>query len=565
MGMGATNTLERVCASLGLLRGVAPDFQSGADIANAGVLLLVPALLSSGLLRHVEEYFQLPAGYYTLQQLFLLLAFLALCRIKYLEQLRYCSPGEWGKVLGLDRIPEVKTVREKIALLSEQGHASEWSGFLCKEWMDADPSGAGVLYVDGHVRVYHGSQMALPRHFVARQRLCLRATVDYWVNAMDGKPFFRINRAIDPGLVSVLRDEIVPALERDVPEQPTAEQLQADSLLHRFTIIIDREGYSPDFFKEMKQKRIALITYHKFPREDWPVAEFEEYTTTKRTGETVKLSLAERGSRLSNGLWVREIRKRCESGHQTSLLSTDYKADLRPIAEELFSRWSQENFFKYMRENYNLDRLIDYRTETIPDTTRVVNPQYREVEGKIRSNTAKLSRRLQEFGALHLPGDIDAPNVERFQKDKSNLQLQINHLQEKVDLLKEERKKVKHHITVKELPPEQRFDRLSTQSKHLVDTIKMIAYRAETAIASLLKENLSDSEDARRMVKRICISEADMIVNKEMKILTVRLHHQACQSQDAAVQKLCKELNATETVFPGSSLKLVYEIMGAKN
>jgi prepilin-type processing-associated H-X9-DG protein len=155
MGMGATDTLGRVCASLGLVDGIAPDFHSAADLANAGVLFAVPALLSNGLFHHVEECFHLPRGYYTLQQLFLLVAFLALCRIKCLEQLRYVTPGEWGKILGLDRIPEVKTLREKIAILSYQGTV-QWSGLLCREWMETDPRSAGVLYVDGHVRVYHG-------------------------------------------------------------------------------------------------------------------------------------------------------------------------------------------------------------------------------------------------------------------------------------------------------------------------------------------------------------------------------------------------------------------------
>ena len=67
-------------------------------VANAGVLLALPALLSNGLLRQIGKYFVLPPGYYTLQQIFLVIAFLALCRIKSLEQLRYCAPGEWGKV-----------------------------------------------------------------------------------------------------------------------------------------------------------------------------------------------------------------------------------------------------------------------------------------------------------------------------------------------------------------------------------------------------------------------------------------------------------------------------------
>lgn len=563
MGMGATNILQRVGASLGLLNGVMPDFGLHFDVSNIGVLLAVPALLSCGLLRNIEKHFVFPSGYYTLDQLFLVIAFLALCRIKSFEQLRYCSPGEWGKVLGLDRIPEVKTLREKIGILSAQHAAQSWSAQLCREWMGEEPQSAGVLYVDGHVRVYHGSKTRLPRHYVARQRLCLRATVDYWVNAMDGKPFFRINQAADPGLLTVVREDIVPALLEDVPGQPSEEQLGGNPFLHRFVLVIDREGYSPEFFHRMRQQRIAVTTYHKFPGPDWASEEFIDYSHSSASGPAVTagtVRLAERGTRLSNGMWVREIRKLTDSGHQTAILSTDYVSDLKPVATELFLRWCQENFFKYMRENYNLDKLITYETESIPETTRVVNPRYREISGKLKSAASTLSRRLQEFASLHFRGDIDEVNTAAYEQGKVKLQEQIDHLQRKIYELKKERATIPHHVTVKELPDAERFDRLSVESKHLVDTIKLIAYRAETAMASAIKEHLSDKEDARRVVKRICTTEGDIIPDKKRKTLTVRLHHQSCLSQDRAVQKLCEELNETKTVFPGTNLKLVFEL-----
>jgi hypothetical protein len=102
------------------------------------VLFALPALLAIGLLHQAHKYFQLPKGYYGLESLFLMLAFLALARLPSLEQLRYCAPGEWGKLLGLDRIPEVRTLRKKLALLSEQEQASSWSAELCAQWMGAD-------------------------------------------------------------------------------------------------------------------------------------------------------------------------------------------------------------------------------------------------------------------------------------------------------------------------------------------------------------------------------------------------------------------------------------------
>jgi hypothetical protein len=120
MGMGASNVIERVAASLGQLEAATIEFQPALDVPHAGVLLALPALLVSGLLRHAHQYFALPKGYYALHSIFLLLAFMALARLRPVEALRYCAPGEWGKVLGLDRVPEVRTLRHKLAILSGQ-------------------------------------------------------------------------------------------------------------------------------------------------------------------------------------------------------------------------------------------------------------------------------------------------------------------------------------------------------------------------------------------------------------------------------------------------------------
>src|SRR5437899_7120940 len=96
---------------------------------------------------------------------------------------------------------------------------------------------------------------------------------------------------------------------------------------HRFTLVFDREAYSPELFAEMQAKRIAVVTYHKYPGEDWPAEEFREQTVELGGGAVVRMKLAERGSRLSNGLWVRQVRKLSAGGKQTAILSTDYVAD----------------------------------------------------------------------------------------------------------------------------------------------------------------------------------------------------------------------------------------------
>jgi ubiquinone biosynthesis protein UbiJ len=559
MGRGATATEERVLASLGLINECAPQFTASIDVPNGGVLLALPALLVTGLLHRVEKFFRLPSGFYGLQTILLLLAFMALARLRSIESLRYLSPGEFGKVLGMDRAPEVRTLRMKLKHLARLEQAFEWSAELAKEWMMMVPEEAAVLYADCHVRVYHGKKQ-LPKHYVARQRLCLAASADYWVNAMDGKPFFVVNQPVDPGLLQTLEHEIVPRLEQDVPNQPGAEELEADLRLHRFTIVFDREGYSPDFFARMKARRLACLSYRKRPGEDWPREEFIPTEIRLPAGERTTILLAERGTKLSNGLWVRELRK-LSGGHETSFIATDYRSAASCLASRMFARWSQENFFRYMRQNYNLDGLVDYGTGVIPETTQVVNPAHRRLDGMVRRKASLLNRKQAEFGAINLEDDIEPKKVEAFAQRKSELQDAVAELQKEIDDLKAQRKATNRHITYQELPEESRIERLSTQSKHLIDTIKMIAYRAETAMAQIVREKMTRHDDARSLLRAIYQTEADLVPDQQAKTLTVHLHPLANASSDEAVRHLCSEINATETTFPGTDLRIIYELV----
>lgn len=378
---------------------------------------------------------------------------------------------------------------------------------------------------------------------------------------MDGQPFLVINKEVDPGLLATLECDLVPWLEQNVPL--TAEQqkrLAEDPRACRFTLVFDREGYSPEFFRKMQQQRIAILTYHKFPGANWPVEAFTEQTVELASGEKVTMRLAEQETRLSNGLVVRQIRKLTTSGHQTAILTTHYQAGQVGLAASMFARWSQENFFRYMREHYSLDRLIEYGTEPIPETVLVVNPAWRKLDSQIRSQTARRSRLTAQFGAQALATPLAEAEVERYEQTKGQLQEEIEGLSRQIEDLKKQRKQTEHRIPVKQLPEEERFTRLRTERKHFIDTIKMISYRAETSMASLLRENLARSDDTRALLRQVYATEIDLQPDPEGKTLTVQLHHLTQAAHDKALQSLCAQLNETETVFPGTDLRLVYKV-----
>lgn len=562
LGYGTTRVMDRLLASCGVLAAAGLEFTAADDVPQAGVLCALPALLTEGLLRHTRTFYTLPPGYYPLEALFLYLALLALVRCRSLEQTRYQAPGEWGRMLGLDRLPEVKTLRTKIATwCATEGRAAQWQNCLAKEWIEAatdpdDAPGLGVFYVDGHVRVYHGALTPLPRRYVARQRLCLRGTTDYWVNGLGGEPFFVVTQPVNSGLIAALRGQVLPSLL-------AATVAAATPAAPRFTLVFDREGYSPELFTECQAQDVAILTYHKFPGEAWPEAEFSVHAVRLHTGEVVTRELAERGTRLSNHHWVREVRVRGADAHQTSILTTHPKLELPVVAARMAARWSQENFLKYMRENFGLDRIVEHGTTALPDATTVVNPAHRQLEADLRRHRANLLRLHARLGALALPSELTPEQNTAFLTAGAELREAIAAETARLAARKAERPTIPPKVALKELPANERFAQLCPESKHFIDTIKMIAYRAESALAGEARETLARSDDARALLRRLFLTPANLRPDYAAQTLTVELHRFGSPLQDATLAQLCVTLTATETCFPTTNLRLVYRQVGS--
>jgi transposase len=566
IGVGCTRVLERRLAALGFLNVAESRFEHCNDVSNGGVLCALPALAANGLYHKINECFDEFKGYYSVIHIITLLAFMALCRIKTTEQLRWQPPGELGKLLGLDRIPEVRCLRNKLSALSGEG-AVKWGELLSKKWMDDYPDLAGVLYVDGHVRLYGGKEK-LPKQYVSRERLCLRGVMDFWINDMRGQPFFVVRTIVNPGMLQVLRDEIVPRLLKEVPNQPTDQMLLDNPYLHRFIIVFDREGYSPEFFKDMwEDHRIACITYHKYPKDDWKECEFEETSVELINGEKTPMKLAERGSYLGvkeKGLWMKELRKLTKSGHQTSIITTAFSLSNMVIAVLMFARWCQENFLGYMMQHFAIDLLSDYLKEEVPDTEKVISPKWRTLEKKINSLNGKLKHRKSRFADFTLNPMVEngTKKYKEWEKGKSELAEEIHIFEANLRVLKDEQKNIDKHVKIKDLPEKDQFRAISPSKKHLIDTIKMIAYRTETAMANLIVQRHGTLDQARALIRDIFASEADLIPDEENKIITIRIHNLSTRSMDSKLDYLLSILNDARMKYPGTNMLLRYVRLG---
>ena len=239
MGKACSNVIERVLA---IQTGASCPitFNNQTDLQHAGVLLALPALISQGLLRYENE-FNLEKVYYPTSSIFLSLAILSLLRLKTLSGVDSLPSGELGKTIGLDRIPEVKTLRTRIVQFCQKANITKWSMKLSKDWMEESPELSAVLYIDGHIKLYYGHETSPPKRFVSRMRLCLSGTTDYWVNDVLGQPFFVVNKTISNGLIQTIKEQLLDKFNSDVPNQPSEDDLLKDKYKSRYMLVFDRE------------------------------------------------------------------------------------------------------------------------------------------------------------------------------------------------------------------------------------------------------------------------------------------------------------------------------------
>jgi hypothetical protein len=173
-------------------RGRRAGVHPGARYPLAGLLLALPALEGTGLLDAAREvYGRLKDGFYGLAATLLTLTFLALAGEPRAGGATRVQPAALGRVLGLDRAPEVKTIRRKLGELAAAGKAAELVMALARRHAAARPDTLGFLHVDGHARVYYGTRTVQKTH-VARLKFPAPATMETWVTGQDGDPVFMV-------------------------------------------------------------------------------------------------------------------------------------------------------------------------------------------------------------------------------------------------------------------------------------------------------------------------------------------------------------------------------------
>jgi transposase len=545
-GDASDRTFDRQLAYLGLLDDAAPLFREGSSVPGVGVLFALPCLVESGLFRIGRKlYGEIGPAFYGLRTTLLTLLLMALLRIKRPEHLKERDPAAFGRLLGLDRAPEVKTLRRRLTRLAAHHCAEQLGAELARLRVDQRGHLMGFLYIDGHVRAYHGQRAISSSAYVARRHLAMPASTDYWINDRSGDPLLVITGEVDAALTKAL-----PRLLREVRDL-IGER--------RVTIVFDRGGWSPKLFRTMIKDGFDVLTYRK-----GRCRRINERRFIRRRAELdgcwVDYLLHDQPVGFLKGkLRLRQVTRLCDDGHQTQVITSRWDLREIEIAYRMFERWRQENFFKYMREEFLLDALIDYRIEPEDPTRTVPNPERRALDKEISGARADLAKLEREYGAAAADNaERRRPTMRGFKVAHGRLGKQLRTARARVAQLFEQRRDVPKRIEIRDLN-EQAVVKLATERKHLTDIIKMVAYQAESDLIALLRPHYARvDQEGRTLLHELFVTAGDIRVSDSE--LHITLAPLSSPHRTQAAQALCEILDQTATIFPGSRLRMRFAV-----
>jgi transposase len=545
---------DRQLAREGLLDDALPLFADAHCLPRAGVLLAVPLLVGHGLIEaFAKVYGSLRPSFYGLRTIVVTLFLAALLRIKRPEHFKEYRPEDLGALLGLDRAPEVKTVRRKFARLAGMQRGKELMEELARRRIAEDQERVAFLYVDGHVREYHG-KFPLFEAKKAQRQVVTPAATDTWVHDADGEPLLVVTSEINAKLTQVL-EPILADVRRLVGDQ------------RRMTVIFDRGGFSPKLFARLIAAGFDVITYRKGKVRKLPGEQFatqrqkidgawRQYQVCDRPRVRVGALPAEgkgrpkRGKARQRYLWMREVRVLRADGRQTPILTNRQDLAAVIVAYRIFHRWRQENYFKYADEESALDALVEYGAKEVSEAIDRRNPQWLRLTRRLQEARAEVARLRSELGKEAAANDeATRPTMRGFKIAHAGLRAQLQQAETRIERLLKQRKK-----TPKRIPAADRKT-LSTEKKLIADAIKMAAYQVETQLLGMLQDHYARAdEEGRTLLHAAFQSPARLEVTKDELRVTI-----GCQSsphRTAALAALCEQLDALAIPFPGTHLRL---------
>jgi len=340
----------------------------------------------------------------------------------------------------------------------------------------------------------------------------------------------------------------------------------------RLTVLFDRGGWSVKLFARLMALGVDVITYRKGKTRRLPRSQFVAHGVQEEGREKTYWLHDQRRVRVGRlrphrqrrqgvgpeYLWLRQVTVLRDDGRQTPIVTN--RADLEAVAVvwRLFRRWRQENYFKYMDEEFALDALVEYGVDEVSAEASRPNPERKRLAKQRHQAKAEVTRLRAELGTAAAANEEQRrPTMRGFKVAQARLRGQLEQAELREQALTEQL------LALPQRVPATGLKTLKKEKKLVVDALKMIAYQVETALLGRLQKHYARTEDEGRTLLHAAFqASAGMEVTETELRLT--LAAQSSPHRSKALAGLCHELDAERVCYPGSPLRVRLAVEGQK-
>ena len=530
------------------------------------------------------------------------------------------------------------------ALSKDLSRVKGWCNEMSRRWWrEFGDDFDRVINLDKHYKICSTRRARIPRLFLNSKKCCLPALSRVWANLLGGVPLFCAVLELNKGLCRCIREHVVPKLRdelgilppdapnlhlrrgrgRQVRREPEGaegretgrdegagrggrgqarphdglrprgmepEPVQvAGRARDRDNLLVQGRrgpGLAGRRIQENARSDLRPIRLHRLER----VSRRREEGRAVRCGRGGRAQVQGR----AQGEGQRPRRATDRGGFRRGSRDTSAEGrrppgqvrhdglgiDLVRIAGALFSRWSQENFFKYAEREFDLGRLTVHQLEDVDPETIVPNPRRNRIGSELAKmrKLAKSQRRAEKTLRKAVEAGKDRAAKKRGAAKKSAAERK-REAEERRDALCRLRKLLGEiaindreiaekelelkaeptHVPAGALSEKERPKYIRENENMFVDQTKTAAYQIETWMMQFF-EPMGHGQRPRTVLKALFEADADIMPEPEKGILRVRILGMPSKAMDKAVVPLLEALNRTETKFPDTNLRLVYEL-----
>ena len=281
----------------------------------------------------------------------------------------------------------------------------------------------------------------------------------------------------------------------------------------------------------------------------------------KLDGRPVEYLLHDQPVRFLKGkLRLRQVTRLTETGHQTPIVTSRWELRAIVVAHRMFERWRQENFFKYMRQEFLIDALSDYQVEPDDPERSVPNPARKAVDKELRKARAQLSKIKETYGAVFIDYfEGHTSTMRAFTAAEKKIHREIQQATDRITELVTQQKSLPSRVPLAQAQPNQKLVKLSTERKHLTNVLKLVAYQIESDLVNLIRPHYARADDEGRTLIQSALQSTATLepIGNELRITLSPL---SSPHRSQALAALCETLNNTETRFPGTDLLMRFAV-----